>query len=269
MSVILPCRAAWRRATAQAILADMRLLVPGSTGLTPGKVLTRADLVRAYTTDEPRWVRCNMVSTLDGAANGPDGRSGTINTDADHVVFDLLRALSDVVVVGAGTVRVEGYPALDVPRQWQELRDDLGLDATLPLVVVTGTGDVPPTVRDAAPGRVLLATTASALGLEEARGALGRDHVLVCGSETVDLDRLLDQLRERALQRVLVEGGPQLTGSFLAADALDELCFTISPLVVGAGHPRPVEAQTAPHELTLGLLLEQDGTLLGRWFTRR
>jgi riboflavin biosynthesis pyrimidine reductase len=253
----------------QAILTHMRLLVPGSTGLTPGQTLARMDLVRAYSTDEARWVRSNMVTTLDGAANGPDGRSGTINTDADHIVFDLLRALSDVVVVGAGTVRVEGYPALDVPVEWQDVRDDLGLAETLPLVVVTGTGDVPPTVRQAAAGRVLLATSASAPGLDEARNALGPDHVLVCGGETVELDRLLDQLSERGLRRVLTEGGPRLTGSFLAADALDELCFTISPLVVGAGHPRPVEAETAPHELTLGLLLEQDGTLLGRWFTGR
>jgi riboflavin biosynthesis pyrimidine reductase len=247
----------------------MRLLVPGSTGLAPGQTLSRADLVRAYATDDPRWVRSNMVSTLDGAANGPDGRSGSINTDADHVVFDLLRALSDVVVVGAGTVRVEGYPALDLPAEWQDVRDELGLAAFLPLVVVTGTGDVPPTVRSSPPGRVLLATRASAPGLDEARRALGPEHVMVCGSETVELDRLLDQLRERELQRVLTEGGPQLTGSFLAAELLDELCFTISPLVVGAGHPRPVEAVTDPHELTLGLLLEQDGTLLGRWFTGR
>lgn len=247
----------------------MHLLVPGSTGLTPGQTLTRAELVRAYRADRPRWVRSNMVTTLDGAANGPDGRSGTINTDADHVVFDLLRALSDVVVVGAGTVRVEGYPGLDVPTEWKDVRRDLGLGPTLPLVVVTGTGDVPPTVRHETAGRVLLATTASAPGLDEARRALGPEHVLVCGSDRVDLGRLLDQLGERGLQRVLTEGGPQLTGSFLAADVLDELCFTISPLVVGAGHPRPVEAPIAPHELTLGLLLEQDGTLLGRWFTGR
>jgi riboflavin biosynthesis pyrimidine reductase len=247
----------------------MRLLVAGSSGLTPGRTLSRTDLVRAYQTDRPRWVRCNMVSTLDGAANGPDGRSGTINTDADHIVFDLLRALSDVVVVGAGTVRVEGYPALDVPPEWEDVRRDLGLAPMLPLVVVTGTGDVPPTVRQEAAGRVLLATTESAPGLDEARRALGADHVLVCGTERVELDRLLDQLGERGLGRVLTEGGPHLTGSFLAADALDELCFTISPLVVGAGHPRPVEAPTEPRALTLGLLLEQDGTLLGRWFTTR
>ena len=55
---------------------------------------------------EQTWVRANFVSTLDGAATGADGRSGSINTGADREVFALLRALSDVVLVGAGTARV-------------------------------------------------------------------------------------------------------------------------------------------------------------------
>ncbi len=55
-----------------------------------------------------------MVTSLDGAATGADGRSGSINNDADHVVFEVLRALSHVVVVGAGTIRAEGYPPLSV-----------------------------------------------------------------------------------------------------------------------------------------------------------
>ena len=49
-----------------------------------------------------------------GPRPGADGRSGSINNDADHVVFEVLRALSHVVVVGAGTIRAEGYPPLSV-----------------------------------------------------------------------------------------------------------------------------------------------------------
>ena len=52
-----------------------------------------------------------MVSTVDGAATGPDGRSGGINNAADKRVFDTLRRLCDAVVVGAGTARDEGYRA--------------------------------------------------------------------------------------------------------------------------------------------------------------
>lgn len=64
--------------------------------------------------DRP-WLRVNMVSTVDGAAQGPDGRSGTINNAIDRLVFDGLRVDADVVVVGAGTVRTEGYGPLGKP----------------------------------------------------------------------------------------------------------------------------------------------------------
>jgi riboflavin biosynthesis pyrimidine reductase len=58
------------------------------------------------------WLRANMVMTVDGSAVGPDGLSGTINNEADHMVFDLLREGADAVVVGAGTVRAEGYAGI-------------------------------------------------------------------------------------------------------------------------------------------------------------
>lgn len=247
----------------------MRLLVPGDSGLPAGSDLDLDGLARAYANPAPSWVRCNMVTTLDGAANGTDGRSGTINTDADHVVFDLLRALSDAVLVGAGTVRVEGYPPLSVDPALEDLRATLGLDRALPLVVVTRSGDVPPTVRDCAPGSVLLATSARSPGLDDARAALGEGNVLVCGDEEVDLAALVTGLHDRGLTRLLTEGGPNLTGSFLGAGLLDELCFTISPLAVGGRHPRPVGPDAGPVDLELGLLVEQDGTLMGRWFTSR
>src|SRR5665647_1342020 len=64
------------------------------------------------------WVRANFITTLDGAAAGDDGRSGSINTGTDRDVFGLLRALSDVVLVGAGTARVEGYRRVTVRPPW-------------------------------------------------------------------------------------------------------------------------------------------------------
>lgn len=54
------------------------------------------------------WVRANFVASLDGAAS-LEGRSEPLSSPADKRVYRLLRALSDVILVGAGTVRVEGY----------------------------------------------------------------------------------------------------------------------------------------------------------------
>jgi riboflavin biosynthesis pyrimidine reductase len=210
-----------------------------------------------------------MVTTLDGAAAGPDGRSGSINTAADHVVFDLLRGLSDAVIVGAGTARVEGYTSLAVSPEMQRLRERAGPADSLPLVTVTRSGVLPPTLREAPEGRVFLATCAASPGLAGARTRLGPEHVLVCGDDDVDLGALLDRLHERGWTQLLCEGGPHLTGSFLAAGLLDELCFTIAPRLVGGHHPRPVSPEAAPEDLELGLLVEQKGTLMGRWFPTR
>ncbi|NUO90729.1 MAG: deaminase, partial [Dermatophilaceae bacterium] len=149
------------------------------------------------------------------------------------------------------------------------LRHDLGLPDSLPVVAVSNRGSVPPTLSGCRDGRVLLAVPASAPGLEAARDDLGTENVLVCGDDRLDLPALLDELHARGLDHVLTEGGPGLLGSFIAADAIDELCYTVVPQVVGDGPPRTVGADGTPADLDLGLLVEQDGTLMGRWFVRR
>ena len=88
--------------------------------------LSDADLDELYAVESRPWLRVNMISTVDGAATGPDGRSGGINNAADKRVFDTLRRLCDAVVVGAGTARDEGYRPF-----------------TKPLVLVSRSGEVP------------------------------------------------------------------------------------------------------------------------------
>jgi len=128
---------------------------------------------------------------------------------------------------------------------------------------------VPTTLRGSRDGEVLLALPASAPGLAEARRELGADNVVVCGDDELDIAALVTRLHERGWSQVLTEGGPHLLGSFLASGRLDELCFTISPLVVGGEHRRPVGPDGTPTALDVGLLVEEDGTLMGRWFVRR
>lgn len=254
------------------VVADtgrMLLLFPGRSGLAALTDLDTAGLFAAYAAPRERWVRCNMVTSLDGAATGADGRSGSINNDADHAVFEVLRALSHVVVVGAGTIRTEGYSPLSVDDSLAALRREHGLPDELPLVAVSQRGEVPPTLSGCRDGRVLLALPAAAPGLAGARRDLGEDNVLVCGEDTLDLEALVAALHGRGWLQILTEGGPSLLGSFLAAGQLDELCFTISPQVVGGEHPRPVGPNGTPTDLDLEVLVEQDGTLMGRWSVRR
>jgi riboflavin biosynthesis pyrimidine reductase len=233
-----------------------------------------ATLARLYaypeSGDAGRWLRANMVSTLDGAATGPDGRTGTINNEADKRVFGLLRVLADVVIVGAGTARAEGYRH---PRPVTGARAHLreGRSAAPTLVVVSRSGNLPlqlaapPDFDDA--GQVLLATSAAAQAraVEAAREALGESNVLVLGEDGVDVSALLEHLTGRGLRRMLTEGGPQLLRDMVAAGVLDELCLTVVPHLLAGEHPRILTGDSLEGCLSPRLILEADGTLLGRW----
>ena len=226
-----------------------------------------ADLY-AYPGGSSRWVRANMVSTLDGAASGGDGRSGSINTPADFRVFVLLRALADVVLAGAGTVRAEGY---GLPRARPALaarRRSAGQDDAPLLAVVTRSGRVPTDQGLFGAERPTLVVTCRAAGdetLARLRDLAGDRHVIVAGDEDVDVSAALDALGERGFRRVLCEGGPSLLGAVAAAGCLDELCLTWSPTLVGGDGPRVVHGPPLTAPMTLAHLLHADDTLLGRW----
>ena len=213
------------------------------------------------------WVRANFVSTLDGAATGDDGRSGSINTGADRDVFALLRALSDVVLVGAGTARAEGYKRSTVRAPWTNLCE--GRTAHPITAVFSRSGDVPPELSRAREnsGGVILVTCerAGKEAIDRAQSTLGEDQVIVRGEESVDLSAALDSLATRGLQRVLCEGGPHLMRDLTASGRLDELCLTIAPDLVAGDHPRITAGAAVTANLTPRLLIESEGTILGRW----
>jgi riboflavin biosynthesis pyrimidine reductase len=209
------------------------------------------DLREVYAAPETPWLRVNMVSTIDGAATGESGLTASINNEPDQRVFRLLRELADCVVIGAGTARTEGYPPLDVPT-----------------VVVSRSGSVPEKMRGADPGRVLLATVSVAAGLEDARDVLGADNVLVLGSHRVDLAALKQALVDRGFGDILCEGGPHLLRDLLAQGVADELDCTFVPRMVAGVQSRITDGPPVDVALTLHTLVEQAGTLLGRWFIR-
>ena len=87
--------------------------------------------------------------------------------------------------------------------------------------------------------------------------------------DAVDLPALLDRLHRRGFERVLGEGGPSLLRALLAAGLVDELCLTSVPTVVAGDGPRITDGPPLDVPLDLALLLEEEGTLLGRWLVRR
>jgi riboflavin biosynthesis pyrimidine reductase len=101
--------------------------------------------------------------------------------------------------------------------------------------------------------------------LDEARVALGEDHVLVHGQDSVDLTAAVADLARRGMTRVLSEGGPHLMRDLVAAGLVDELCLTLVPTVIGGQHPRITAGPPAVAGLRPVLLIESEGSLLGRW----
>ncbi|WP_315097236.1 dihydrofolate reductase family protein [uncultured Cellulomonas sp.] len=219
-------------------------------------------------------VRANMVSTVDGAATGADHVSGSINGPADYRVFRVLRALADVVLVGAGTARAERYPPLDVPHGLRAVRASLGLPDQLELAIVTASGELPDSLLDTDRPPLVL-TTGSAPSLDGLRSRIGADRVVVADGGlpgAVDPRAVVAALAERGLSHVLAEGGPTLLAQLVDADLVDELCLTWSPQLVGGPAGRVTHLPTwftPARSLTLAHLLHADGVLLGRWRVAR
>lgn len=193
------------------------------------------------------WVRANYITSLDGGAT-VDGTSGGLGSAGDRVVFDLMRELTDVVVVGAGTVRSENYSGVQLSARQRQQRAQRGQSEVPPIAIVTASGriehDAHIFTRTAVPPLILTSADAFA-GVRSQLGSLG-DVVAASGSDrsSVDEAQVLQILAARGLVRVLCEGGPTLVGGFIGRDLIDELCLTLAPALVG-GEARRVVGGTS------------------------
>jgi riboflavin biosynthesis pyrimidine reductase len=225
-------------------------------------------LAECYAVDDRsrQSVRVNFVASIDGAATD-HGLSGGLSGPADKRVFDLLRRLSDVILVGAGTVRAEGYGAMRLDPASVRFRRANGLADQPVFAIVSGSLALDPDspVFTQAPVRAIVVTVGASSHLK--RRALSRvAEVAVCGEETLDVGAMLDAFAQRGLQQVLCEGGPMLFGALLEADGVDELCLTISPLIEAGGAPRIVtSARGMARRMALHHALVSDGTLMLRY----
>ncbi len=187
------------------------------------------------------WIRANFITSLDGAAS-VDGTTSSLGGPGDRALFNLLRTLADVIVVGAGTVRAESYGGARLSVRERQQRQTRGQSEVPPMAIVTVSGrldrDMPVfTQTEVAP----LVLTCAAAADETHDRLTGVADVVDCSgddADRVDMAALAAALGTRGLRRVLTEGGPTLLSAFVEADLLDELCLTIAPSVVGGTGPR-------------------------------
>jgi riboflavin biosynthesis pyrimidine reductase len=229
------------------------------------------------------WVLVNMIASVDGAATDPSGRSGGLGGPADWRVFSAIRAVADIVLAGASTVRTERYGPARTPPSLQEARLARGQAARPRVAVVTRSLALDlelPLFREATDeDRPIVITTTA--GLDRLRSSAGstadRDlamvaEIVIAGEESVDWATALAALRTGARAGVvLVEGGPTTNAQLVAADLVDELCLTVSPQLAGAGGRRIVSGpDTAPpRPMALNRVLVEDDHLFLRYLRLR
>ena len=191
-------------------------------------------------------VYANFVSTLDGVVSyGTPGSEAAAAVSEGHAgdrfVLALLRAVADVIVVGAGTLRTERgsvwtpeHVFHEAGTAFAELRRAMRLPERAPTVIVTASGEVDlslPAFRSGV--RMIVATTErGARRLGDAPAAVEVRPIAAEGS--LASDAILDLARrEGGGARILTEGGPRLLGRFLEDGVVDELYLTIAPRLAG------------------------------------
>lgn len=228
-----------------------------------------AEITALYLADErpafPHrpWVTMGMIASLDGSVV-VDGGSTALGGPPDRAVFRALRAVADVVLVGATTLRAESYRAPRLGDDLVEWRAARGMPPAPRVAIVSNSLDLDPTPSLAESRPIVI--TSRAADPERLRAVSAFAEVVVCGEARVDPSEAVQALRERGAERVILEGGPHLNGAML--DLIDEASVTISPMVAGGDGPRMVVGGLGGRSVLVDRVIVADGFLLVRGLLR-
>lgn len=220
-----------------------RVLLPGSGTVSAADYVDGLGLRGRAGSGRPYLV-LNMVVSLDGHA-AVAGRTAPLANAADQELFHELRRAGDAVLVGAGTIRSEGYGQLDQLAVIASRRLDLPTDRG----VLTHRGN-----------RVAVVTESNE-SLPDCEAAV---RYLRCGLA----DALVALRRDDDVRSVVCEGGPHLNSQLLAAGLVDEMFVTIGGRVFGGDPDLTLVAGPTfdpPIRATPIALLERDGFLFARY----
>ena len=232
---------------------------PGGSVVDPVEIHMAYERGRA---DRP-WVLANFITTIDGAAV-VDGGSTAINDEDDKAMFGAIRTVPDFIVVGAGTVRAEDYGPVTLDEERRHMRVDAGQEPTPHLVVLSGSLSLDPEARvfGDPKHRVTVLTSREADADKEAELAEVADVVRL---DDLGPSGILHYLR--LARSVLVEGGPSLFGQFVAEGLVDEMSWTVAPMLVAGDAPRMAHGPSGVgnDELRLDRILYGDRSLFLRY----
>lgn len=209
--------------------------------------------------DRP-WTTLGMIASVDGAATVKGGSTG-LGGPPDRAVFRALRAMTDVILVGASTVNAEGYRAVGLPEELVAWRRERGLSDAPRLAIVSNSLDL--RLSDSLVASHPLIVTSRAAPIDRLDSITPGAEVVVAGAERVDFGMALGELAVRGAGRVLVEGGPRVNGQVLGR--LDEVCVTVAPILAGGDGPRIVVGAERLRRGFLARIIHSEGFLLLRY----
>ena len=208
------------------------------------------DLRIPLRTDRPT-VLVNFVETLDGVVSmDTEGRTGggevSGYSPTDRFVMGLLRAMSDVVLVGASAVR-RSSGSMSRPggiyapgtAAFAELRERLGLPPTPTTLIVTASGELDPSLPALADPSVPTVIAASKPAAGRLRRAGFPPHVAIEALAADAIPSAVDVAGRFGARLIVSEAGPNVFGALVAAGRADELFLTLAPQLAGRAPDRP------------------------------
>jgi 2,5-diamino-6-(ribosylamino)-4(3H)-pyrimidinone 5'-phosphate reductase len=178
------------------------------------------------------FVFINSAMSADGKISSFEHSRVRISGQADKARVDLLRAESDAVMVGVGTVLADD-PSLRVKSQSsRQARRRKGRQEDPLRIIADSRARTPPSARVLGPGCIVAVTDCAPLKRLD-QLASSKSEIIVCGKERVDLAELFSQLFDRGVKRLMVEGGATLNWSLLNLGLVDELYVYMGAIIIG------------------------------------
>lgn len=211
----------------------------------------RVRLLELYRPPAPDWLRLNLITSVTGAASGSDGTSETLTNAADRRILGVIRELADVVLIGAQSVRAEGYQQ---PRRSR-------------IAIVTSTGNLEGNRLERTDGPAPIVICPASAEARVRSTLDGPDlHIVEDTDGRITPHAIVAALHDAGLRSIVCEGGPGLAAQLVDADLVQEFCLATSPRIGGAPFPVLGGSTIAERgaELT-SLLRDESSGLYARW----
>ncbi|HYO40654.1 MAG TPA: dihydrofolate reductase family protein [Nocardioidaceae bacterium] len=182
---------------------------------------------------EHPYVLLSCGMSLDGYLDAGTRQRLVLSNDADLQRVDSVRAGCDAILVGAATVRNDNPRLLVRDPGLRRRRCEEGRPETPVKVTLTGRADLDPGSAFFTEGRTDKLVYCATASLPAARSRLGRVATVIDGGQPVDVRRMVQDLGDRGVLRLMVEGGGRVHTQMLTADLADELQLVVAPFFVG------------------------------------